>query len=319
MPIDQAKIEAIFKLQQAGFRPKKIATTLGISPITVRRYLDPEYRKTDTEKSRIRKLGYGGICIDCGGSTAYSGNRAHPSLRCRSCAARYREENKKWSREKMILAAHEWVREHGKPPSSSDWNASLSKQPRDTDKYPSTSLVCNTFNQWGDFIEAAGFERPKANTIAPYGVPHWTKERIIEALREAADDGVAPPITAWGKADRGIHPTSAWVYQIFGSWTNAVHAAGLKTFKETKHVESKKFTTELSDEQAEFVKRVIADSVRRRFVVDQLWEEWGFVSAYSFSRVLTRLGIEELPGWRFRFHRQLTRDELAEAKKLGVQ
>lgn len=56
---------------------------------------------------------------------------------------------------------------------------------------------------------------------------HWTPPLILDALRAAAVDGLAPPRDAWAAATVD-HPADATVIAMFGTWSAAVWAAGLR-------------------------------------------------------------------------------------------
>jgi hypothetical protein len=64
-------------------------------------------------------------------------------------------------------------------------------------------------------------------------MPDWTREAILDAVREDATDGIAPSAGDWRR-----DPTrpSSWVITAhFGSWSNLVAEAGLRTKREVKH------------------------------------------------------------------------------------
>lgn len=55
----------------------------------------------------------------------------------------------------------------------------------------------------------------------------WTPEEILQHLRDAAVDGVAPSTAAWS-AEAGVErPSRKSIERAFGSWAAAVSAAGL--------------------------------------------------------------------------------------------
>jgi hypothetical protein len=63
--------------------------------------------------------------------------------------------------------------------------------------------------------------------------PEWTPEAILKALQRAARNSVAPPSRFWSRSTPE-HPSAHQVKSAFGSYTAAVHRAGLKTRAEAK-------------------------------------------------------------------------------------
>jgi hypothetical protein len=323
------KVEQARELHEKGYTVNQIAARINVQPQTARRYVDPAYDERIYQREKKRKLRYGGTCAVCGKRTSYSGRKTTGS---ELCAEHSRRHQKYWTRERIIEAIQKWAKVHGNPPSSADWNATLSKVERGKE-YPAAGTVFQRggpFASWADAIEAAGFPRPKVTYSGKHGELIWTKERILEALREHAVDGVAPVSTEWHHRGPG-RPTNSWVAQKFGTWANACHEAGLLTHQEaywhgrrphrprkkSKEVVSER--TELNPkERLAFVQRVMDDCVPRRFVIQQLWNTWGFRSKSAFAYWLTKNGLKELPGQQFRTRRQLTREELAEAHELAL-
>ncbi len=334
---DMEKVKRARELHARGYTTRQIADRIDTTFTTARRYFDPEYDKKMSANERERKKRYRGTCEVCGRSTSHSGKNGLPSQRCRSCAAK---ERKIWTQERVIAAIQKWAEEHGRPPSSVDWNNSLAKVPRGPE-YPSATAVCGkdhgVFPKWADAIEAAGFPRPKPLYGGEHGVAFWTKERIIKALRRHSVRGVAPSAGAW-KCSGDDHPTAGWVRRIFGSWTKACHEAGLVTHQEAywhgppdadllREIDAilDEVLPSLSVDPHEieaarlaFVHRVMDDHVLRRFVVRQLWEIWGFESERRMATWLSKNDVEEFPGYSFQPRRQLTREELEEARALAL-
>lgn len=179
------RAEALRLREQEGLGYNRIGQRLGISPTTVRRWVNPEYdakQKADTRRRKREK--YGGICVDCGARTAYTGRKPRGATRCLSCHRQYQLDHRLWTREKVIAAIQRWAREHeGRPPSASKWR-------KRGDYHPSYSAVygspASPFDRWVDAIEAAGFPRP----FSPPGPGNiqWSKEEATRLREEGLPD-----------------------------------------------------------------------------------------------------------------------------------
>lgn len=337
-PIDRAaRIERARYLHARHYTIRQIAERIGTTRTTARRYVDPGFDAFMKKSEKERKKRYSGACMDCGKPTSYAGkpNGRRSSLRCRNCAAKSR---KRWTREAIIDAIQQWNAEYGRPPSSLDWNKTVARQVRGSEYPASTSVYGDrgAFANWGDAIEAAGFPRPKKTYKGGFGEMYWTKERVIEALRAYSTNGVAPPQKEWRRSGED-HPTTSWVARLFGSWTDACHAAGLVTYREVywhgPPTDKKRLyrdidaildelvpvdPTQREKERLDFVRRVMDDHVLRRFVLNQLWKMWGFKNRDQMATWLNKNDIREFPGHSYRPHRQLTREELTEAESLKL-
>jgi HNH endonuclease len=61
-------------------------------------------------------------------------------------------------------------------------------------------------------------------------IPYWTRDRIISALqRWHREYGYPPKSRNWQPRSTPWHPTIAMVRLVFGSWNDALIAAGLPT------------------------------------------------------------------------------------------
>lgn len=173
------------RLRDEGFGYLRIGRRLGVSPTTVRRWVNPEYDEALKAESRRRKMElYGGTCIDCGGRTAYRGDRTKTAKRCKACHYTWLAEHRTWTRETVIAAIQRWAAEHeGRPPSASKWR-------KRGDYHPSYSAVygspASPFDRWVDAIEAAGFPRP----FSPPGPGNirWSKEEATRLREEGLPD-----------------------------------------------------------------------------------------------------------------------------------
>lgn len=71
----------------------------------------------------------------------------------------------RWTRERIIETIQAFAREHGRPPSFSDWKKSGG------DEHPSAPTVAYVFDSWSAGIEAAGFTPGARNGPAVEAVP----------------------------------------------------------------------------------------------------------------------------------------------------
>lgn len=119
-----------------------------------------------------------------------------------------------WSRDEVIAAMTDWAANHnGQSPSRTQWN-------RCTPEHPSHGQVRRLFGTWSAAIQAAGLSPHKSKSA------RWTDAAILSALRGWASARGAPRASDWS-APGADHPTRALVTRRFGSWDNALRAAGL--------------------------------------------------------------------------------------------
>ena len=217
---------ALYQPGVNGHGITSVARQLGISPTSVRRYVNPTYATRMRHLSNEAKRRRTGICRECGGETRYNGRTVNgPSTLCSACLHRLQHEAKLWTREAVLTAIAEWAHEHGKPPSSLDW---LHADPEQ--RWPNRASVYADpnapFQTWGDAIEAAGFPRPRILHHGRKGELVWTKERTLEAIRVwAAEHGRAPRVSDWERRAED-RPTANWVQQLFGRWNIAIARTG---------------------------------------------------------------------------------------------
>lgn len=101
-------------------------------------------------------------CPNCGGPKS-------PQARlCQPCFIDYRSDElgtRRWNREKLIAAAHEWHRLYGVSPTATGWNPAMLRSRGDTDRvrvweagnWPHLTTVQHYFGKWSTFLEACGF------------------------------------------------------------------------------------------------------------------------------------------------------------------
>jgi len=104
-------------------------------------------------------------------------------------------------------------RELGRPPRPRDFQL----------ERPRAKTLRRRFGSWEAALEAAGI------TAVPQ--LRWTDERILDALRASVQAYGRPPRAGeWRQGDpTGDRPSSQVVLRRFGSWTIALHAAGLSS------------------------------------------------------------------------------------------
>jgi hypothetical protein len=131
-----------------------------------------------------------------------------------------------WDRASIVAAIQRWNDEHGEPPKSTEW---VKKQ----DGRPTMSTVINHFGTWVAAIVAAGFEprrsggQPGVAVGAAAPVRSWDRDEVIDAIKRFAARGDDQPPTRrdWMHAT-DEHPNYAMAVKVFGSWGDAVEAAG---------------------------------------------------------------------------------------------
>lgn len=215
-------------LRKKGFIYDQIAEKLGIS----KGYVNELIYDPDGSKSKARKDSYRGTCRTCGARTTGSNGKNAP-IYCNKHASR--AYFLVWSDSKIIAAIREWHFLHGRTPVSTDWNRRVEGSPGQyvggprlkwtgKRRWPPLRAVQRSFGSWSNAIEAAGFPRPKIGHYRDESqrgiVTKWPAEAVLEWIRSNAKNGKPP-------ASKGSAPVHAAVRE-FGSWNNAVIAAGYR-------------------------------------------------------------------------------------------
>jgi hypothetical protein len=124
-----------------------------------------------------------------------------------------------WSATEVVEAIKAFAEREGRPPTGRDWRSS----PAPGDPRPTDKAVVKCFGSWNDGLAAAGF------------APHrrdWSREEIVAALREFAQrHGKTPMPGDWTRASlpgECAHPSWQAVVNHFGSWDEALRAAGFE-------------------------------------------------------------------------------------------
>lgn len=125
-------------------------------------------------------------------------------------AAGFQPRGRRWSPEHVVAALKQWSREHGQPPTCSDWRYT-------TPEHPGSRAVADLFGSWQTALIAAGLRR------------HWEPAAIQTALQRWAKENGRPPTSRdWQSPDpTGHRPTTEYVRHACGSWAAAVSSAGL--------------------------------------------------------------------------------------------
>jgi hypothetical protein len=123
----------------------------------------------------------------------------------------------RWNAQEIIAALNRWTRQHGCPPRSMQWAHAPAG-------YPSAATVRAHFGHFADALHAAGL---RATPRGDYRLRYWRAEEILQSLSNwALERGDPPAAFDWIAAGAG-HPCSSTVRNHFGTWANALAAAGL--------------------------------------------------------------------------------------------
>lgn len=133
------------QLRTEGALIREIADQIGVPKTTVARWLNPTLEERERVKARKRKFGKKRTCPQCGRL------RANTAALCQRC---YREGQRYWTRERIIDAVLLWAANHGRRPTSKDWE-------RGAPDHPAVSSILNgpspPFKTWAEAVQAAGF------------------------------------------------------------------------------------------------------------------------------------------------------------------
>lgn len=149
-----------------------------------------------------------------------------------------------WTRERVIERFHDWEKLYGRRPSPGDWRANKTKSGNGHRRWPDVSGTVALFGSWSAALEAAGYKpndivprkaktfrsaKPKKKAVAEKKVARkiWTADEVIQLMQEWEGEHVfAPGQWEWRKS-KG-YPSPETVARIFGSWNEAVTAAGIR-------------------------------------------------------------------------------------------
>ncbi len=122
-----------------------------------------------------------------------------------------------WSREEVLDALKAWTRAHGRPPTSTEW---ILRGPG----HPCADTVLRKFKTWKHALDAVGLA---AAPSPPRRNKRWPRKFVLDALRAwTGAHGRTPSVCDWIRA-APERPSAGTVINYFGSWNNALYAAGL--------------------------------------------------------------------------------------------
>jgi len=133
----------------------EVARRLGVSPSTVRAYLnDPD----GTRARARRRVAPHGQCGQCGSPTGPARGERRFAL-CPTCAAASRAT---WTPASALAAYLDWWARFGRQPTSTDWNHTHALRLGDqalarfrARPWPTTTVICRLFGGWRALAEAA--------------------------------------------------------------------------------------------------------------------------------------------------------------------
>jgi hypothetical protein len=187
-----------------GASRSEIADYLNVSAQTVGKYLDAS------------------ACPECGGPVI--------SVRAKLCAgcATQRAVLPVWSRDEIVEALLEWAEQEGCSPTSEEWyprEDSSRRWAREYPGWPSSLQVVWQFGSWSAALEAAGLD-PLARAKVRGPRSRWDRESIVRVICDFAQARGRPPKRVDWRQSGGEHPTVSIVSLRFGSWGQALRAAG---------------------------------------------------------------------------------------------
>jgi hypothetical protein len=183
------RVASALALRAAGCSVRSIADQLGVDLRTAYRYLAST------------------TCRDCGGPALYG-------ERCLECAPR---NGPAATGEEITVALRAWAREHGTPPRSQDWTAGSPKWRDAWPRWPGTATVLRVYGSWNHALEAAGL---------PTHRHAWSRAETLERLAAWAREHARAPTLADARDDSRL-PGQAACTRLFGSWNEALRAAGI--------------------------------------------------------------------------------------------
>lgn len=122
----------------------------------------------------------------------------------------------RWTPTEIVGAIRAWYDTYGAPPKAQNWNVG-------TPDHPGIKTIIDVFGSWNNAIKAAGLKTRRWGGSQEV----WSDEQMIRALRTWATehDGEPPTYKDWNRSAPG-HPSHRAVVNRFGSWNNALEAAG---------------------------------------------------------------------------------------------
>ncbi len=120
--------------------------------------------------------------------------------------------NQRWNRKRIVKAIKTFAAEHGRPPTTNDWK-------RASADHPGVGSVVNHFGSFAAGLAEAGYVAQRT---------YWDRDRIVAAINShLSEHGELPTPRGWLTRDpTGARPALHNVRRHFGSWANALEAAG---------------------------------------------------------------------------------------------
>jgi Resolvase, N terminal domain/Homing endonuclease associated repeat/Recombinase zinc beta ribbon domain/Recombinase len=122
-----------------------------------------------------------------------------------------------WERSELLGALQGWADVHGRSPKATEWRQGDANRPGDI-------TVRHTLGTWSEALRKAGLPpAPGTKQHEP-----WPRARVIASLQAwARRHRRSPASTEWIRTGPG-RPCTDTVRREFGSWADALHAAGLE-------------------------------------------------------------------------------------------
>lgn len=183
------------QMRKQGIPQSEIARTLGLSETTIRRWTIGVY-----------------------------GGEPHPLTY--------------WTEDRIIKAFKRWNAKYGRPPLSQEWVHDRTFHGGHR-VWPDASTVAGRFGSWSRGVAAAGLTphfqkqvlKGEKKTKTPLPSKEWTREEIIDLIQRWEEEHRLSPaqhefnsLRREGKE----FPSASMVARIFGSWNDAIQAAGLR-------------------------------------------------------------------------------------------
>lgn len=154
--------------ESEGLSIAQIAERVGRSPATIKAYFyDPR-----GDKARAVKARYQGVCRGCGAYTQPRNGKGDAYAYCKACHPGAIQ--RRWTRERVLVAMREWRDRYGRLPSSYDWSSTHARRRggEALDRlargdWPAASVVSRRFGSWRSARAAARLRDPEA----PSGTP----------------------------------------------------------------------------------------------------------------------------------------------------
>jgi hypothetical protein len=139
---------------------------------------------------------------------------------------------------------------------------SITRWRRDPNR-PSPSSVERLFGSWSRLCEAAGLQMSRRPARRAVSVRSWSRAAILAQLKADAVDGVAPAARDW--REDPARPPGFMVEREFGSWGEAVTAAGLRTRRQVKRARAEQRAAEQTEGPQSKRRRAARDEAREEF------------------------------------------------------